>query len=178
MGTFVHMHSCTWRNTHTHSHTQAISLITSDRKAARGNGYSPGHFHCGALLALCPIYAFNTHTHKHTCVYIHIKMLSFSTHSHTHTHQCRNKNSCIHAHNVLSDKEMHQDACRDMEKENEITWLVVLSLTVIHHHGPNHMCSNRDKNRHICTPHTDRYAVVQWQVLGRRLLSILIACVF
>lgn len=73
---------------------------------------------------------------------------------------------------------MHQDACRDMEKENEITWLVVLSLTVIQHHGPNHMCSNRDKNRHICTPHTDRYAVVQWQVLGRRLLSILIACVF
>lgn len=121
-----------------------------------------------------------THTHTSTHVYIYTLKCSHLAHihTHTHTHQCRNKNSCIHAHNGLSDKEMHQDACRDMEKENEITWLVVLSLTVIQHHGPNHMCSNRDKNRHTCTPHTDRYAVVQWQVLGRRLLSILIACVF
>lgn len=82
---------------HTHSDTQTISLITSDRKAARGNGYSHGHFHCGALLALCPIYAFNTHTHKHTCVYIHIKMLSFSTHSHTHTHTSVQKQEQLHS---------------------------------------------------------------------------------
>lgn len=61
----------TEKHTHTRSHTQTISLITSDRKAARGNGYSPGHFHCGALLALCPIYAFNTHTQAHMCIYTH-----------------------------------------------------------------------------------------------------------
>lgn len=55
------------------ANTRAISLITSDRKGAMGNCYSRGHFHCGAQLAICPIYAFNTHehthTHKHMCIY-------------------------------------------------------------------------------------------------------------
>lgn len=109
-------------------------------------------------------------------------MLSFSTHSHkhTHTHISAETRTAAFTHKMCSQikKCTKTHACRDMEKEKEITWLVVLSLTVIQHHGPNHMCSNRDKNRHICTPHTDRYAVVQWQVLGRRLLSLLIACVF
>ena len=58
--------------------THTITLITSDKEGSEGNGHSHGHFHCGAPLAICPIYAFNTHKNTHaykhlqTCKIAHI----------------------------------------------------------------------------------------------------------
>lgn len=58
----------------TGKYSHAISLITSDREGAEGNGY--GHFHCSAPLATCPIHAFtkhmNTCTHKGVCPSVRI----------------------------------------------------------------------------------------------------------
>lgn len=93
-------------------------------------------------------------------------MFSFSTHSHTHISAQTRTAAFTHKMSSQIKKCTETHACGDTEKEDEITWLVMLSLTVIQHHGQNHMCSNRDKNRHICTPHKGRCAVEQWEVPG------------
>lgn len=87
---------CSWYG---QTHTQAISLITSDREGAKGNSYSHGHFHCGAPLAICPIYAFSTHmntyTHtKHVCIY---KYTLSQINLFTYTHQCAEKRKRKHS---------------------------------------------------------------------------------
>ena len=74
------------------THIQAISLITSDRKGAEGNSYSHGHFHCGAPLAMRPIYAFNTHTCTHT---------SASACIHTHIHKQDRKSTRLNSSHIL-----------------------------------------------------------------------------
>lgn len=73
----------TWSKTITRSggwygetHSHAISLITSDREGAEGNGYGHGHFHCSAPLATCPIYAFTKHTN--TCIHKGVQSYAFS----------------------------------------------------------------------------------------------------
>lgn len=75
----------------TGKHSHAISLISSDREGAEGNGYGHGHFHCTAPLATCPIYAFtkhmNTCTHKGVCPNVRI----LTNHLFSRTHACRTK---------------------------------------------------------------------------------------
>lgn len=126
---------CSWYG---QTHTQAISLITSDREGAKGNSYSHGHFHCGAPLAICPIYAFSTHmntyTHtKHVCIY---KYTLSQINLFTYTHQCAEKRKkkptaeCTHKHkHVYMDAEVYMQTLlnsRDTYRGNEITRLVVL----------------------------------------------------
>lgn len=60
----------------TGKHSHAISLITSDREGAEGNGH--GHFHCSAPLATCPVHAFSKHMNTRT----HKERVSERTHSH------------------------------------------------------------------------------------------------
>jgi len=76
------------------THTQTISLITSDKAGAQGNGHNHGHFHCGALPAICPIYVFNSHTHRNIYKFTHShpniqlqtwKQKRTNTHGQTHT---------------------------------------------------------------------------------------------
>lgn len=42
-------------------------------------------------------------------------------------------------------RRVHTNTRRETEREKKITRLVVLSFTVIQHHGQQHVCSNRDK---------------------------------
>lgn len=137
--------------THTHicTHTQTISLITSDREWAKGNSYSHGHFHCGAPLAICPIYAFNTHmnTYTHTPTYKPHTSVNTNTHSnelvHIHAWVCREtaaERTHKHRHMCAQDTDSS-----DTYGANEIPLSVALSFPVIQHHGGNYMCGNRDK---------------------------------
>lgn len=139
---------------YTHTYTQAISLITSDRDGAKGSNYSHGHFHCGTPLATCPIYAFNTHAH--TQAHSPHKLAHISSQKQPHLNMLT-KHTCLHGHR---------------EKENEITWLVLLSFTVIQHHGQKHMCSNRDKTQthwfSLLLPRTQTHTLKRCQILGHK----------
>lgn len=94
------------------THTQAISLITSDREGAEGNSSSHGHFHCGAPLAMCPIYAFSTHTQTHMwCTDICTQISAWS-------HPCM----------TVRERSTAEHTLRDTERENKMTWLVAVII--------------------------------------------------
>ncbi len=160
----------TWYgHTHTQTHTQTISLITSDREDAEGNSHSYGHFHCGAPLAVCPIYAFNTHTcthslklkYSHTCISV---QRGECTHTNT------NKNMCT---------PIHKRTCE--HRDREWKWNYMVGSVIIY--AGNHVCGNGDKTYtfapslfHECMwTHTHWNNSKSW---GDGLVSLLIGCVF